>query len=79
MESKELYDTSKEKVLTNIGHQLTTDVNFRKFIWVKFVKGIKEFKMINKGDRIAVCISGGKDSMLLAKCIEELQKTKNIR
>ena len=74
MESKELYDTSKEKVLTNIGHQLTTDVNFRKFIWVKFVKGIKEFKMINKGDRIAVCISGGKDSMLLAKCIEELQK-----
>ena len=74
MESKELYDTSKEKVLTNIGHQLTTDVNFRKFIWVKFVKGIKEFKMINKGDRRAVCISGGKDSMLLAKWIGELQK-----
>ena len=65
---------SKEEVLTNIGHQITTDVNFRKSIWVKFVKGIKEFKMINKGDRIAVCISGGKDSMLLAKCIGELQK-----
>ena len=60
--------------IDNIGHQLTTDVNFRKSIWVKFVKGIKEFKMINKGDKIAVCISGGKDSMLLAKCIQELQK-----
>ena len=65
----------KEKTLVDeIGHQITTDVNFRKTIWVKFVKGIKEFKMINKGDRIAVCISGGKDSMLLAKCIQELQK-----
>ena len=47
----------KEKVLMDeFGHQITTDVNFRKTIWVKFVKGIKEFKMINKGDRIAVCI-----------------------
>ena len=65
----------KEKVLMDeFGHQITTEVNFRKTIWVKFVKGIKEFKMINKGDRIAVCISGGKDSMLLAKCIQELQK-----
>ena len=71
---KELNEMSKEEVLTNIGHQITTDVNFRKSIWVKFVKGIKEFKMINKGDKIAVCISGGKDSMLLAKCIGELQK-----
>ena len=61
-------------MLKDIGHQITTDVNFRKTIWVKFVKGIKEFKMINKGDKIAVCISGGKDSMLLAKCIQELQK-----
>ena len=71
---KELNDMNKEEILTNIGHQITTDVNFRKSIWVKFVKGIKEFKMINKGDKIAVCISGGKDSMLLAKCIQELQK-----
>ncbi len=57
-----------------IGRQLATDANWRKSIWVKFVKGIKKFKMINKGDKIAVCISGGKDSMLLAKCIQELQK-----
>ena len=63
-----------KREINNIGHQITTDVNFRKTIWVNFIKGIKEFKMINKGDRIAVCISGGKDSMLLAKCIQELQK-----
>ena len=47
---------------------------FRKDIWNKFVMGIKEYKMINDGDRIAVCISGGKDSMLLAKCLQHLQK-----
>mgnify|MGYP002514644781 CR=1 FL=1 len=50
---------------------------FRKKIWLKFVEGINEFKMIEDGDKIAVCISGGKDSFLLAKCIEEL-KTGNI-
>ncbi len=46
----------------------------RKDIWNKFVMGIKEYKMINEGDRIAVCISGGKDSMLMAKCLQHLQK-----
>lgn len=47
---------------------------FRKDIWNKFVMGLKEYKMINDGDKIAVCISGGKDSMLLAKCMQHLQK-----
>ena len=47
---------------------------FRKEIWVQFVKGIKNYKMIEEGDKIAVCISGGKDSMLLAKCMQELQR-----
>ena len=46
---------------------------FRKKIWLKFVEGINEFKMIEDGDKIAVCISGGKDSMLLAKCLQEIQ------
>ena len=68
------FDQKNTKQFDEIGHQITTDVNFRKTIWVNFIKGIKEFKMIKKGDRIAVCISGGKDSMLLAKCIQELQK-----
>ena len=48
--------------------------SYRKKIWNKFIKGIKEFEMIKDGDKIAVCISGGKDSMLMAKCFQELKK-----
>ena len=48
--------------------------SYRKKIWTKFIKGIKEFDMIQDGDKIAVCMSGGKDSMLLAKCFQELKK-----
>lgn len=47
---------------------------FRSEIWRLFVKAINEFNMIQDGDKIAVCISGGKDSFLLAKCMEELKK-----
>lgn len=52
---------------------------FRKDIWNKFVMGIKEYKMISEGDKIAVCISGGKDSMLLAKCMEHLQRYSEMK
>lgn len=48
--------------------------NYRKKIWNKFVKGVKEYEMIKEGDKIAVCMSGGKDSMLLAKCMQELKR-----
>lgn len=51
---------------------------FRGTIWRKFVKGVADYEMIKEGDKIAVCISGGKDSMLLAKCIQELKKHWNI-
>ena len=47
---------------------------FRKEIWRPFVKGLQAYEMIADGDRIAVCISGGKDSMLLAKCMQELKR-----
>ncbi len=47
---------------------------YRKTIWNPFIGGLKTYKMIGAGDRIAVCISGGKDSMLLAKCLQELQR-----
>lgn len=47
---------------------------YRKEIWKRFIAGINEYEMIKPGDKIAVCISGGKDSMLLAKCIQHLQK-----
>ncbi len=47
---------------------------YRKEIWAKFVKAVKDYKLINENDRVMVCISGGKDSFLLAKCVQELQK-----
>ena len=47
---------------------------FRKDIWSKFVKAVIEFELIKENDKIMVCISGGKDSFLLAKCIEEIKK-----
>ena len=46
---------------------------FRKDIWNKFMKGVIDYKLIEENDNIMVCISGGKDSFLLAKCIQELQ------
>ena len=47
---------------------------YRKTIWNNFVGGLKDYQMIQAGDRIAVCISGGKDSFILAKCLQELQR-----
>lgn len=52
---------------------------FRSSIWHNFVKGVTDYKLINENDKIAVCISGGKDSFLLAKCLEELQKHGRVK
>ena len=51
---------------------------YRKEIWSRFVKAIKEYKLINGNDHIMVCISGGKDSFLLAKCVQELKKHSKV-
>lgn len=48
--------------------------HFRKEIWSPFIKAIKDYKLIADNDKIAVCISGGKDSFLLAKCLQEIKK-----
>ena len=47
---------------------------YRKELWSPFVLAVKKYRLINAGDKIAVCISGGKDSMLLAKLMGQLQK-----
>ena len=52
---------------------------YRKDIWSKFVKAVKEYELIKENDKVMVCISGGKDSFLLAKCIEELKKHGNVK
>lgn len=50
---------------------------YRKHIWTKFIKAIKEYELVEDGDKIAVAISGGKDSLLMAKLFQELQKHGN--
>ena len=52
---------------------------YRKPLWRPFIKAIQEYDLIQNGDKIAVCISGGKDSMLLAKLMQELQRHGPLR
>ena len=47
---------------------------FKKTIWSKFAKAVNTYELIKPGDHIAVCISGGKDSMLMAKCFQEIKR-----
>lgn len=51
---------------------------YRKEIWNPFILAIKRYKLVNEGDKIAVCISGGKDSMLMAKLMQELNKFSEV-
>ena len=51
---------------------------FRKTIWNPFILAVKRYELIQEGDRIAVCISGGKDSMLLAKLMQQLQRHSEV-
>lgn len=51
---------------------------YRKTIWNGFVGSVQEYELIKANDKIAVCISGGKDSMLLAKCMELLQRHSEV-
>lgn len=53
-------------------------VRFRKEIYRLFTRAVRNYELIKEGDCVAVCISGGKDSFLLAKCMEELQKHGNV-
>ena len=61
----------------NAEQLLTT--RFAKKIWNPFVKAVKEYRLVNEGDRIAVCVSGGKDSALLSVLMRMLQLHSEIR
>jgi len=52
---------------------------YRKDIWSKFIKAVQEYELINENDKVMVCISGGKDSYLLAKCIQELERHGKVK
>ena len=52
---------------------------YRKEIWSKFVKAVQDYELINENDNIMVCISGGKDSFLLAKCVQELERHGKVK
>ena len=51
---------------------------YRRTIWQPFIRGCQNYKLIEENDKIAVCISGGKDSMLLAKLMQQLQKHSDV-
>ena len=51
---------------------------YRETIWHPFIDAVQSYQLISEGDRVAVCISGGKDSMLLAKLMQELEKHGNV-
>ena len=52
---------------------------YRKTIWNNFVASVQEYDLISEGDKIAVCISGGKDSMLMAVCMRNLQRYSKVK
>ncbi|MBR1392248.1 MAG: tRNA 2-thiocytidine biosynthesis protein TtcA [Ruminococcus sp.] len=64
------------EVTNEIEQSIVTE--FRRTVWERFLKGIREYDLINEGDRIAVCISGGKDSMLMAMCMKRLQRYSKV-
>ncbi len=66
-----IYLTGDRKPLREIERNIIK--KYRKDIWSKFTKGLKEYKLVQEGDRIAVGISGGKDSLLMAKLFQELK------
>lgn len=74
-----LMDVMKEEMDKNQNNEKAKEVEqslrkkFKKKIWSKFTKAINTYELVKPGDKIAVCISGGKDSMLMAKCFQELK------
>lgn len=68
---------SDKKPLKDIERSIVK--TYRKHIWSKFIKAIKDYQLIEEGDKIAVGVSGGKDSILMAKLFQELQRHSQIK
>ena len=67
----------EENIKSSVEIERSLIKKFKKDIYSPFIHALQDFKMIEDGDKIAVCISGGKDSMCLAKCMQEVQKHGN--
>ena len=52
---------------------------YRKELWNPFIRGVKRYRLVGEGDKIAVCISGGKDSMCMAKLMQQLQRISDVK
>ena len=76
-EQKSISEMTPEERTAHIERSLIK--KFRKPIWRKFTKAVRDYKLIQEGDKIAVCISGGKDSMIMAKLFQEIQKHGQVK
>ncbi|MPQ43448.1 tRNA 2-thiocytidine biosynthesis protein TtcA [Clostridium tarantellae] len=63
---------NERKSLQDIERSLVK--TYRKHVWSKFIKAIKDYKLVEEGDKVAVAISGGKDSLIMAKLFQELKR-----
>lgn len=73
MSEPEQDGASEENAARSAEKSLHTE--FGASIWNKFEQAVERYELVKQGDKVAVCISGGKDSMLMAKCFQELKKT----
>jgi len=67
---------SDRKPLNEIEQSITK--TYRRNIWSKFIKAIKTYNLVEDGDKIAVAVSGGKDSLLMAKLFQQLKRTRKV-
>ncbi len=67
-------DTFKQQSSINDNVEKSIRKKFHKALFSRFAKAVNEYRLLEEGDRVAVCISGGKDSMLMAKLLQELKK-----
>ena len=76
MESMKQKEEAKKKEETPEYVEIEQSIRkkFRKTIWCRFTRAVREYELVKEGDKIAVCISGGKDSMLMAKLFQELKR-----
>ncbi len=71
---QKMQEEEKTPEITTFDIEQSLRKKFKKSIWSKFTKAVRDYELVQEGDKIAVCISGGKDSMLMAKLFQELQR-----